>query len=163
MSPGETLRSRSFWIAILIAFSVGAVGGFLTPLDIWYETLEKPFFQPPDWLFGPAWTTIFLLSAYVAHRLWVANTAGGSERKQLIVLFSFNAVLNIGWSFLFFYLQRPDLALYEAFILWISVALIMFLACARVPFTRWLMLPYLLWVSFAIVLNTAIVRLNAPF
>ena len=162
MTLGESLRTLSFWVALAVAFTVGATGGLLTTIGAWYEALDKPVFQPPDWAFGPAWTIIFLLSAYSAHLLWQA-AASGTERGKVLILFLLNALLNLGWSYLFFFIQRPDLALYEAFLLWLSVLLIILLICGKAPLTRWLMLPYLAWVTFAIVLNLAIVRLNAPF
>lgn len=163
MTLNASVRSLSLWVALGIAFTVGAIGGLLSPIGAWYLAIEKPAFQPPDWLFGPAWTTIFLLTAYAAHRLWESHEPHSSERRQILVLFGFNAILNIGWSFLFFYLQRPDYSLYEAFVLWLSIALIIVLACGAVPLTRLLMAPYLAWVTFATVLNTAIYRLNQPF
>lgn len=162
MTPAASLRALSFWVALAVAFTIGAVGGLLTQIGRWYELLDKPAFQPPDWAFGPAWTIIFLLSAYSAHRLWEA-ASDRDHRIQVIILFLLNGALNLGWSYLFFFSQRPDLALFEAFLLWLSVLLIIVLVCGRAPVTRWLMAPYLVWVTFAIVLNLAIVRLNAPF
>ncbi len=163
MTFAKSLRSLSFWVALAIAFSVGAVGGLLTPIGPWYELLEKPAFQPPDWAFGPAWTIIFLLSAYSAHRLWDAAAGKTARRVTIVGLFALNALLNLGWSYLFFFSQRPDLALNEALLLWISVLLIIVIIAGKVPITRWLMAPYLAWVTFAIVLNFYIYRLNMPF
>lgn len=162
MSLAASLKSLSFWIALGAAFAVGAAGGLLTRLGPWYEALNKPSFQPPDWAFGPAWTIIFLLTAYAAHLAWESAGASG-DRQQVLWLFGANALLNLGWSYLFFFIRRPDLALIEAALLWLSVLLIIVLAGQRVPLVRWLLVPYLGWVSFAIALNFAIVRLNESF
>ncbi|MEM7764031.1 MAG: TspO/MBR family protein [Pseudomonadota bacterium] len=163
MTVAQSLRTPSLWIALAVAFVVGAVGGALTPIGDWYRALVKPAFQPPDWAFGPAWTVIFLLTAYSAHRLWEANQAGSSERRQLLALVLFNALLNVGWSFLFFTQRRPDIALYEAFVLLLSVLLLIIAPSRKLPRIRWLLAPYAAWVCFAITLNAAIVQLNAPF
>ncbi|MEL7023102.1 MAG: TspO/MBR family protein [Pseudomonadota bacterium] len=159
MKASESARSLSLWLAVGLAFTTGAIGGALTPLGSWYEALQKPAFQPPDWLFGPAWTLIFLLTAYAGHRVWEA----GAKRSWVLSLFGLNALLNVLWSYLFFFSQRPDLAVFEAIALWFSIAAIVFVFRRRVPVIRWLLAPYLMWVAFAFVLNAAIVRLNGPF
>ncbi|MEM7805858.1 MAG: TspO/MBR family protein [Pseudomonadota bacterium] len=158
----QSLRAPSLWVALAVAFSTGALGGLLTPLGPWYRALEKPVFQPPDWLFGPAWTTIFVLSAYAAHRLWRA-AASGKARTLVVTLFVVNIGLNLGWSYLFFFIQRPDLAVFDAVALWLSVLSIMLAVGGLAPISRWLLAPYLGWVAFATVLNVAIVNLNSPF
>jgi tryptophan-rich sensory protein len=149
-------------IAGASAIIVAAAGAFLTKLDSWYRDLRKPRWQPPDWLFGPAWTVIFALSAFAGVLGW----DGAPDREtQLVIagLFALNAVLNMLWSILFFRLRRPDWALVETFALWLSIAAIM-VALAPISLTASLaMLPYLLWVSFAGFLNLTIVRLNRPF
>ncbi|MEL7311037.1 MAG: TspO/MBR family protein [Pseudomonadota bacterium] len=159
MTLSQSVRTPSLWLAIGLAFTVGAIGGSLTPLGSWYTALEKPSFQPPDWLFGPAWTAIFLLTAYAAHRIWEA----GAPRLWIVSLFGANAALNILWSYLFFFSRRPDLAVFEALALWFSTAAIVFAFRRTVPIVRWLLAPYLLWVAFAFMLNAAIARVNGPF
>ena len=162
MSFAESLRALSLWVALGVAFTTGTIGGLLTKLGPWYRALEKPAFQPPDWLFGPAWTTIFLLSAYAAHLLW-QSAESGKVRTLIVVLFGINVLLNLAWSYLFFFIERPDLALAEAVALWLSVLAIILAVGGLAPVSRWLLAPYLAWVAFAIALNAAIVRLNAPF
>lgn len=159
MTPGQSLRTRSLWIAVVAAMTTGAIGGALTPLGPWYRELIKPAFQPPDWLFGPAWTTIFLLTAYAGHRAWEA----GNRSSVVLALFGINAALNVFWSYLFFFIQRPDWSTWEAVALWLSVIAIIVVFGRKTPSIRWLMAPYALWVAFAFVLNVAIVRLNGPF
>lgn len=151
---------------IVVAFACAAAllgaGGLLTDVGPWYRALRKPSWQPPDWLFGPAWTLILGLAAWAGVQAWegAPNAAG---RVQVAVLFALNAVLHVSWSLLFFRLRRPDWALAEVVFLWLSiVALVIGLA----PFSAlasWLLAPYLLWVTFASWLNLAVVRLNGPF
>jgi len=144
------------------AFLVAMIGGGLTDTGPWYQGLRKPSFQPPDWLFAPAWTLIFALTAAAGVVSWRAAPRGRA-RVGLILAFALNGVLNVLWSLLFFGLRRPDWALVEVVFLFLSVALLMWLAGRHAPLARWLLAPYLLWVGFATVLNLAVVRLNAPF
>ncbi len=149
-------------IAAVAATAVATIGAGMTRLGPWYTALKKPFFQPPDWLFGPAWTTIFLCCAIAGVWAWRRSQSTG-QRLLILTLFAFNAVMNVTWSTFFFYLQRPDWALMQVGFLWLSIlALILF--CRRwAVHSSWLLVPYLLWVSFASLLNAAIVSLNAPF
>ncbi|MEN7343753.1 MAG: TspO/MBR family protein [Pseudomonadota bacterium] len=163
MTLSQSLRSPSLWTAIALALLVGFIGAEVTALGDWYAQLRKPAFQPPDWLFGPVWTLIFLLTAASAHRLWEASVSEKSARIRIVILFLFNAGMNVLWSALFFALQRPDIALFQAFVLLVSVLLIMKTAAADDAIARWMLAPYAAWVVFAITLNAAIVRLNAPF
>ena len=142
-----------------IGWAIVAVsGGALTDIGPWYRSLVKPSWQPPDWLFGPAWTTIFILAAVSAALAWRA--ADQAQRRMVVILFVANGILNVGWSLLFFHLQRPLLAGLEVILLWASiVALIVSLQRFSRP-AALLLVPYLLWVSFATVLNWTIVLLN---
>jgi len=148
--------------AVLWALILGGAGGILTEIGPWYRNLKKPSWQPPDWLFGPAWTVILGLAAWAAVLSWngAADEAG---RMTIIALFAANFVCHFLWSPLFFTRKRPDWALIEVVPLWLSVlALCMMLRPFSVLAT-WLIVPYLAWVSFAACLNLAIVRLNGPF
>lgn len=137
---------------------VSIAGGMLTDIGPWYRALVKPSWQPPDWLFGPVWTTIFILAAVSAALAWRA--AGETQRRMVVILFVANGILNVGWSLLFFHLKRPLLAGLEVVLLWASiVALIWYVQRFSRP-AAWLLAPYLLWVSFATVLNWTIVALN---
>jgi tryptophan-rich sensory protein len=145
--------------AAVAAFTVGALGKLATDLGPWYYALRMPPWKPPDWLFGPAWTVIYALSALAAVSAWwrVRTDAG---RFRVLTLFAVNATLGIAWSVLFFSLRHPDWALFEVPFLWASiVALIVGLFPISRP-ASWLLAPYLIWVSFAAVLNLAVVRLN---
>jgi translocator protein len=149
-------------IASLAAFGVAMVGGTITDLGPWYESLAKPEFTPPRPVFPIAWTTIFALAAIAGVSAWRA--APDSRTSDTVIgLFALNGFLNLLWSLLFFRMQRPDWAFYELVGLWISIA-VLIAYCGR--FSRaaaLLLVPYIVWVSAAGVLNWEIVRLNAPF
>ncbi len=138
------------------------VGGLLTTIGPWYRGLRKPSLQPPDWLFGPAWTIILALAAASAGLAWNATPDIGM-RARIVILFGLNALFHALWSPLFFKLRRPDWALVEVVFLWASLVA---LVVGLMPISRTaslLILPYLLWVTFATWLNYMIIRLNGPF
>ncbi|NKI34870.1 tryptophan-rich sensory protein [Wenzhouxiangella sp. XN79A] len=163
MSPTS---QRTRWVPVLLAalaaLLVALMGGLATDIGGWYRALEKPPWQPPDWLFGPAWTLIYALAAMAGVSAW-RGAADPAGRNRILLLFSLNAFLNVFWSLLFFRLQRPDWALVEVVFLWLSiVALIVGLRPLSRATTAYL-LPYLAWVTFAGVLNAEVVRLNPGF
>lgn len=138
------------------------LGGAATDIGPWYRALQKPAWQPPDWLFGPAWTVIFTLAAIAGVRAW-QRTPDRDARGRLLAAFALNGALNVAWNPLFFLLRRPDWALVEVVPLWLSVLLLVVMSGRRDRVAGWLLLPYLAWVGFAGVLNWAVVRLNSPF
>jgi translocator protein len=142
--------------------ATGGIGGAVTEIGTWYRALKKPWFQPPDWLFGPAWTTIFILTGAAGFYAWRASRTS-AQRAAIAAIFLVNAVLNIGWSLLFFKMRRPDWALIEVGLLWLSILVMLLIVRRHAAISGWLVVPYLAWVSFASVLNYAIVQLNAPF
>jgi benzodiazapine receptor len=147
---------------VLWGIVVAGAGAFLTELSPWYHALRKPSWQPPDWLFGPAWSVILTLASVSAYLAW-QNAPDQQSRLMVIVLFVANGVFNLLWSPLFFRMQRPDCALWEVPLLWLSI-LVPIVLLAPLSFTASLLLvPYLVWVSFAAFLNLTIVRLNGPF
>jgi translocator protein len=157
---------RSFWKPVLIAAGVavfiGMLGGTLTDTGPWYQNLRKPSWQPPDWLFGPAWILIFALATVSAVYAW-RNSKDRTQREWVIGLFALNGFLNVLWSTLFFALKRPDWALIEVALLWLSILLPMVVFWRIARRASLYLLPYLAWVSFAAFLNLTVVRLNAPF
>ena len=152
--------------ALLVSFGVaiflGVAGGLLTEVGAWYHGLRKPKLNPPDWLFGPAWTIILGLAAWSAAIAWRA-APDGQTRTLVVVLFGFNAVCHLLWSPLFFKVKRPDWALVEVAFLWLSLVALVVALWPISQFAALLIVPYLLWVSFASWLNREIVRLNRPF
>jgi len=164
------MMKRAPWFQLLIslgiAFLAAGMGSlFTTPnLEPWYSQLEKPWFNPPNWIFGPVWTTLFILMAVAA---WLVWQHGQTKKKKLtppaafgLKLYAVQLGLNVLWSGLFFGLQSPQLALVEVFIFWLVI-----IATAREfwrvkPLAGALFIPYIAWVSFASVLNYAVVLLN---
>ena len=150
------------WLSLALSYLTAGIGGALTDLGPWYQALRQPDWKPPDLWFGPIWTLIFTLAAVSAWLAWHAARAG-APRRRVLVLFAFNAACNIGWSALFFALQRPDWALWEWSLLWLSV-LALIVGLWRVSrLAALLNTPYLVWVSIAGALNAANVSLNGPF
>jgi tryptophan-rich sensory protein len=144
------------------AILLGVVGGLMTPIGPWYANLRKPRLQPPNWLFGPAWTLIFTCIAASGITAW-EGAETEEQRNWLIGLFAINGVFNVLWSAFFFRLQRPDWALADLVLLWLSI-LALVIATFRISQTAGLLMcPYLAWVSFAGLLNLKIVQLNWPF
>lgn len=156
------------WTTALIAAAwaiiLGGVGGVLTEIGPWYRNLRKPAWQPPDWLFGPAWTIILGLSGWSFY-VGLTEAASPAARMGVFALFGINFVLHFLWSPLFFKVKRPDWALAENVFLWTSVTTLMVVLPRLVDdsFAGWLNVPYFIWVSFALLLNWKIVKLNAPF
>lgn len=149
-----------FAISWALILAVG--GGLLTQIGEWYYQLKKPSWQPPDWLFGPAWTLILGAAAYAFVLSW-RGAEGDTERTLLLALYVANAVFHFLWSPLFFTLKRPDWALIEVPFLWASVLAMTVILRDYSVLASWLIVPYLAWVSFAAILNRKIVRLNSPF
>jgi translocator protein len=152
------------WIALslflLAAFVVAAIGGLATASSVrtWYPLLNKPSWTPPSWLFGPAWTTLYVLMSVAAWRIW--SLPAQTSRTTVLRLHALQLGLNALWSVLFFGLQRPDLALVEVGTLWLVLA---YLQRRLWPLDRLaaaLWLPYLAWVSFASALNASVWWLN---
>jgi benzodiazapine receptor len=162
MTSLARLRWQPVVAAALSALGVAALGGLNTVIGPWYYSLRKPSWQPPDWLFGPAWTLIFALAALSAIAYW-RRESHRQRRWQVVAAFALNGFLNMLWSLLFFRLRRPDWALYEVGALWLSIVMLIVLTGRASRAAAWLLVPYLIWVSFASLLTWTIVSLNGPF
>jgi benzodiazapine receptor len=165
-------RGRAISIAAAAALALAGLGALTTNLGPWYAELKEPAWKPPDLLFGPAWTLIFACTAAAGviawprpKRLTCLHDTGADrrEREWMLVAFALNATLNVFWSLLFFRLHRPDWAFFEVIALWLSIVLLIVLVGRRSAPAAGLLVPNLAWVSFAALLNHAVVRLNAPF
>ncbi len=143
---------------LLGAAALLAAGGRLTDTGPWYAGLTKPRWQPPGWVFAPAWTAILGLAAWAGVLSWM----GDGARWPVAAAFGVNAVLHLLWTPLFFKARRPDWALVEIGFLLLSIAGLMAVAAPRSPLAVLLLVPYLGWVGFAAYLNRGIVRLNGP-
>lgn len=161
-----TIATRNKFVPIVLAaaaaIGVAALGGLMTDLGPWYLSLDKPSWQPPDWLFGPAWTLIYALVAVAAVRAWSRCTTK-TDRQNLLIVLLINATLNVGWSLVFFRFQRPDWAMFEIFFLWSSIVLLIAVVRRHDRTAAWLLAPYLAWVTYAATVNYGVVYLNAPF
>jgi len=162
MSSAAPRKIKTILVAAGLALAVALLGGLMTDIGPWYWSLEKPAWQPPDWLFGPAWTLIFALAALAGALAWWGSPDRIS-RQNLLLWFLLNAIFNVMWTLLFFGLKRPDWALTEVFLLWASVAVLIYVCARRSRLAALALVPYLAWVTFAAFLNAAIVRLNGPF
>ncbi|MEG3143107.1 TspO/MBR family protein [Sphingomonas sp. RT2P30] len=144
------------------AILVAALGMTITEVGPWYHHLIEPRWAPPEAMFGVAWTIIFALTAIAGVTGWRAMPTPRA-RDLLIGLFALNGFLNILWSLIFFRLHRPDWALVELLILWLSVLALVLVTWRHSIVGAVLLLPYLGWVTFAGYLDMTIVRLNGPF
>ena len=137
---------------------VAAVGIWATDIGPWYRALEKPSWQPPDWAFGPVWTTIYVFITAAVGLAW--NAAPESAHAGIALAVGVNFVLNMLWSVLFFKLRRPLWGLVEVVPLWLSILWMMLVIHPHHALAAWLLLPYLAWVGVAAYLNLTILRLN---
>ena len=149
-------------IAGLTAIIVMGIGGVMTDVGPWYRDLNKPSWNPPNWLFGPAWAVILGLAAWAGALAWLHATPA-PQRDTIIALFGVNIGFQLAWSPLFFNLRRPDWALIEVPFLWLSVMALIIALTPISPLSGLLLTPYALWVAFATILNAMIVRMNPPF
>lgn len=160
------MNPRSSWQPVAVAagaaMAVAGLGGLMTEIGPWYLSLRQPWWKPPDWAFGPAWTVIFAMTAVAGVVAW-RSAPGRTRRRRLLVLFALNGCLNALWSFLYFRLHRPDWALIEVGFLWFSVLWIMGETGRYSRKACVLLVPYLLWIAFAATLNWVTVALNGPF
>ncbi|MFN3800955.1 TspO/MBR family protein [Belliella pelovolcani] len=146
-------------IAILIPQVSGVLGALVTVSSVgsWYQTINKPSFNPPSWIFGPVWTSLYIMIGISLYLIWKSNHP---FKKKAMWLFGIQMVLNTLWSPAFFGLESPLLGLIVIIPLWVSI-----LACIKVfkpisNFAAYLFIPYFLWVSFATLLNASIWYLN---
>lgn len=148
-------------ISILVCQSAGLVGSVFTTKSIssWYKFVNKPSFNPPNWIFGPVWITLYTLMGVSLYMVY----SKGMERKDVrlaVIIFLIHLVLNAFWSILFFGLKNPGLAFAEILILLVFIIVIFFLFYRIEKTAAYILIPYLLWVSFASILNFSIWRLN---
>ena len=145
---------------LVLTLGVGFAGRLATSSSPgeWYASLVKPPFNPPDWIFGPVWTTLYILMAIAAWRIWL--TLPGPGRRISLAVFVLQLVLNLAWSVVFFGLQLPRVALAFLIAVFLAVLADTILFAQRDRLAAALMLPYLAWLGFAGYLNFGIVQLN---
>ncbi len=150
-------------IAIVVSELAGVIGSVFTisAIPTWYAGLVKPALNPPAWVFGPAWTTLYALMGISLFLIWKSDpSVAPKERRRGGILFFVQLFLNAAWSIIFFGLQSPGLALVDIALLWFAIVwtIVMFYKISKQA--AYLLVPYLLWVSFAMYLNYAIWTLN---
>jgi len=153
-------------IAIVVSELAGIIGSVFTSpsIDGWYAGIVKPAINPPAWVFGPVWTTLFALMGIAAFLIWSSYAKASEDKKKgvklALILFGIQLVLNTLWSIIFFGLQSPGGALIEIIFLWIAI-LATIIAFAKISkLAAWFLVPYIAWVSFAMYLNYSIYALN---
>ena len=147
-------------ISIILPLAVGSFAGIFTSkaVPLWYATLKQPSFNPPNWVFGPVWTTLYLIMGFSLFLIWKQEK---SELRNLAILaFFFQLTLNFAWSFIFFYYNKIGFALVEIVLLWLSIIIMLVLFYKIKPAAAYINIPYILWVSFASILNLSYYLLN---
>jgi tryptophan-rich sensory protein len=154
----KTIKLSVSVLACLIAGFVGSVAT-MPSIPTWYASLQKPAFNPPNWIFGPVWTTLFIMMGVAAFLVWDK----GLENKKVkisLAIFGLQLLLNVLWSILFFGLQSPLYAFIDIIMLWASILATIIYFYRISAAAAYLLIPYILWVSFASILNLSIVILN---
>ena len=153
-------KATALLVALLVCYAAAAVGGLLgTGSDQnWYADLAKPSWTPPAWVFGPVWMVLYGMMAVAVWLVWLRRSRQPGAAP--LVVFAVHLAFNAAWSPLFFGLHRPGMALVDIVLLWLTLAVTMWLFLRRRAVAGLLLVPYLLWVSFAAALNFAIWRLN---
>jgi benzodiazapine receptor len=153
-----------FWklvVAILICEATGLVSGLLSrsELSSWYQTLNKPTWNPPSWLFGPVWTLLYLLMAVSLWLIWKSNASETAKHRSMWI-FALQLFLNFWWSILFFNLHSPGLAFLDIILMLTMIAITLFHFAKISQPAAYLLTPYLAWVSFATILNYTLWVMN---
>jgi len=145
---------------ILIPLSIGGIAGYFTVSGVssWYAELNKPSWNPPNWLFGPVWTILYIIMGYSSFR--IAETIPTKDRNNALWIYGLQLFLNFWWSILFFEFHLIGTALVEISILWILIVLMIIRFRKIDSAAAYINIPYLLWVSFAGVLTATIYSLN---
>jgi len=144
----------------LVCFAAGGLGSYWTAgsVNTWYPSLHKPVWNPPNWLFGPVWSALYLAMAVAGWLVW--RKAGWRDGRLAFGLFAAQLILNTLWSFLFFGMQSPLAGLVDILVLWLLIAAAGLALGRIVPAAGWLFAPYWAWVSYAVTLNFAVWWLN---
>jgi benzodiazapine receptor len=154
----ERMQPALAWLIAAGALAAVLAAGTAFPPDAWYAELRKPTWQPPNAVFGPVWTTLYLMM--MVSLALLLQAPAGARRTHALSWFAAQLVLNAAWTPLFFGLQQPLLAFVVICLLWLTLLASIFAAFAVRGLSAWLLAPTLLWVSFALVLNGVIVALN---
>jgi translocator protein len=148
-------------LAIALPLGVGVLAGLLTTAGVngWFKTIQKPSWNPPNAVFAPVWTTLYILMGIALYLVWNSKAPAEAKRRA-ITFWMIQLALNALWSFLFFSNHTIGLALIDIVFLWLAILITIFLMARVHRAAAWLMVPYISWVSFAALLNFAIWQLN---
>ena len=153
------MRVKFYLITFLVSFLTASIGGNFTVLDDWYYSLIQPSWKPDDLIFPIAWTIIFTLCA-ISGGMLLSSASANTLKLRISTCFLLNAFLNVWWSYLYFFIKRPDMALLEVVFLWGSIIILILFSKAINRVASFLLIPYLAWVTLASVLNYETTRLN---
>jgi tryptophan-rich sensory protein len=149
---------------LIVSIAVPLIVGFtaslftITGVKSWYQSIRKPTWNPPDWVFAPVWTTLYVLMGIALFLIW--RSQGKKQKRTAIILFIVQLIANFFWSFIFFDRHQIALALGEIIVLWLLVLLTIFYFARINKVAAWLLVPYVSWVTFAVILNFTIWQLN---
>jgi translocator protein len=148
-------------LSIALPLAVGSIAGLFTrpEIDNWYKTIEKPDWQPPNWVFGPVWTLLYIMMGIALYLIW-RSKAPVQKKRTAITLWVIQLVFNFFWSYIFFRQHQLDWALGEIIVLWFFILLTIFAFSRINKLAAWLLVPYISWVSFASILTYTIYQLN---
>ncbi|MEO0065535.1 MAG: hypothetical protein RI983_861 [Bacteroidota bacterium] len=151
---------QKLFISLVATIGIGSLGGIFTIAEIptWYAGLNKPSFNPPNWLFGPVWTSLYTMMGIAFYLIW--KQPATDSRKKAIQLFIIQFVFNFFWSIIFFSLHAIAAALIEIIVMWVFILLTILQFSKLSKTAAWLMVPYIAWVSFATLLTASIWKLN---
>lgn len=147
----------SLFLFFAMNVAAASTGGIFSP-GSWYERLQKPSWRPPNFLFGPVWVVLYIMITIAGWRVWQASTP--EDWLLPMSVYGVHLIFNTAWSAVFFGLRRPDLALIDMALLWLSIVATIAVFAPIDSVGAWLLVPYLVWVSFAFSLNVEIWRLN---
>jgi tryptophan-rich sensory protein len=150
------------FVSIAITLLVGAIAGYFTTSGVngWYAVANKPSFNPPNWVFAPVWTALYIMMGIALYLVWSKEGIDKDVKQTALVLFAVQLGLNFAWSFIFFYAQQPGWAFVDIVFMWLAILLTIFWFGKISPLSAWLLVPYISWVSFASLLNFYIWKLN---
>lgn len=153
------------WLKLIIAIAIPLAVGFTSSIftmegvNGWYRTINKPSWNPPNYIFGPIWTTLYILMGIALYMIWVSN-GSKTKKNRPFILFTIQLILNFFWSYIFFSAHEIGWAFVEIVALWLFILFTIFSFASVNKKAAWLMVPYISWVSFAAILNYTIWILN---
>jgi benzodiazapine receptor len=157
----DPINAKKLAISIGVCLLAGVVGSVFTADSIptWFAGINKPGFSPPNWLFGPVWTLLYIMMGISAYLIWMKGWKK-NEVKRALDVFGAQLILNLFWSIIFFGFRNPQYAFIEIIVLWIAIAYTIERFYRIEKRAAYLLIPYLMWVTFAAFLNYSIWILN---